>query len=268
MAPETGRWFTVSPGIRLLLAPNPGPMTLEGTNSYLLGAEDGPRVLVDPGPDDEGHIELLAAAQPDLVLITHRHLDHTAASAAVAARTGAPVRAADPEFCIGDAPLQPGEVVDTGAFRIEVVATPGHTDDSVSFWLPPTGLPGTGSAGDAGSMLTGDTILGRGTTVIGPPDGNLSAHLDSLDRLAMFGAAAVLPAHGPVRKDLAAVCEEYRAHRQQRLDQIRAALDRLGVDAAHASVAAVTDLVYTDIDPAVRPAAEMSVQSQLEHLRR
>ena len=137
-----------------------------------------------------------------------------------------------------------------------MVATPGHTTDSVCFLITADDGPG--------AVLTGDTILGRGTTVIAYPDGELGPYLASLDRLAALGPALVLPAHGPELPDLAAVCAAYAAHREQRLDSVRAALLVLGRDA---SIGQVTDLVYTDIEPIVRPAAELSVAAQLQYLR-
>ena len=241
-----------------LLAPNPGPMTLDGTNSYILtGAGSASSIVVDPGPGDAGHLAALAAAGPiDLILITHRHHDHTEGAAELARLTGAPVRAADPRFCIDDAPLVDGEIIEAAGLVVTVIATPGHTDDSVCFLL--------GGDGPTGSVLTGDTILGRGTTVIAPPDGSLGAYLTSLRSLAALGPRFVLPAHGPQLPDLQSVAGQYLAHREQRLDQIRSALDVLGADAA---VGAVTDLVYDDIDPSVRFAAEYSVAAQLEYLR-
>jgi glyoxylase-like metal-dependent hydrolase (beta-lactamase superfamily II) len=248
----------VSPQAQVLLAPNPGPMTLDGTNSYLLSAPgSAARIVVDPGPDDAGHLGVLAAAGPvELILITHRHGDHTDGAPELARRTGAPVRALDPAFCLGAAPLADGEIIEVAGIVVIVLRTPGHTDDSVSFLLEADGA--------SGSVLTGDTILGRGTTVLAPPDGSLAAYLSSLDLLADLGPRLVLPAHGPQLPDLSAVAGAYRAHRRQRLDQIRSALDVLGPDAG---VPAITDLVYDDIDSAVRPAAEHSVAAQLEYLR-
>jgi len=242
----------------VILAPNPGPMTLDGTNSYLLsGPGSAARVVVDPGPDDAGHLAALAAqGRVELILITHRHHDHTDGAPELARLTGAPVRALDPAFCIGGTPLIGGEVIRAAGVEITVLATPGHTDDSVCFLLPTDGV--------AGSVLTGDTILGRGTTVIAPPDGSLGAYLASLRALSGLGPRFVLPAHGPQLADLRSVAEEYLAHREQRLAAIRAALDALG---PNASVGAVTDLVYTDIDPSVRFAAEHSVAAQLDYLR-
>jgi glyoxylase-like metal-dependent hydrolase (beta-lactamase superfamily II) len=233
-------------------------MTLDGTNSYLLSADGSAScIVVDPGPSDAGHLAALAAVGPvQLILITHRHHDHTDGALELARLTGAPVRAADPAFCSAGPPLVDGEIIDAAGIVVTVVATPGHTDDSVCFLLP--------DDGPTGSVLTGDTILGRGTTVIAPPDGSLGAYLTSLNQLAALGPRFVLPAHGSQLPDLAAIAGEYLAHREQRLGQIRSALAVLGQDAG---VAAVTDLVYTDIDASVRFAAELSVAAQLDYLR-
>ncbi|WP_310209263.1 MBL fold metallo-hydrolase [Paenarthrobacter nitroguajacolicus] len=243
---------------RFRLAPNPGPMSLDGTNSYVIGQQGSGRVaVVDPGPQDEGHLAVLASAGVvDVVLITHRHADHTEASARFHELTGAPVRAVSPEHCHGGEPLTDGEVLTAGGVEIRVLATPGHTSDSVCFHLP--------ADGPHGSVLTGDTILGRGTTVLDYPDGRLGDYLASLDRLEALGPATLLPAHGPVLPALDEKCREYRDHREQRLDQIRTALQSLGQDA---SIPAVTDAVYPDVDPSVRWAAETSVAAQLDYLR-
>ena len=236
---------------RVILAPNPGPMTLQGTNSYAISASgSASSVIVDPGPDDAGHIAKLVALRPELILITHRHADHTAASADLHRLTGAPVRALDPAHCHGGDPLVDGEVIEAAGVSIRVVATPGHTDDSVCLHLP-----------DDGSMLTGDTILGSGTTVL---DGSLADYLHSLELLREFGDLTVLPAHGPQLPSLADACDQLLAHRRMRLDEVRSAMARLGADA---TVQQVADAVYPDVDPAVRFAAEWSVQSQLEYLR-
>ncbi|WAP52878.1 MBL fold metallo-hydrolase [Arthrobacter sp. ATA002] len=247
-----------SPLTRFALAPNPGPMSLEGTNSYVIAAEGSERVaVVDPGPLDEGHLQLLASAGTvELILVTHRHADHTEASRRFAEITGAPVRAVDPALCVDGEPLADGEVLQAGGVEIRVVATPGHTSDSACFHLP--------ADGDGGSVLTGDTILGRGTTVLDFPDGTLGDYLASLERLAALGHATVLPGHGPVLPDLSSVVLTYRDHREERLEQIRAALAEAGPDAA---VSRVADLVYADVPENVRPAAELSVAAQLQYLR-
>ena len=254
MPDDSARPQRTSPLTRSLLAPNAGPMTLDGTNTYLIGAPDSRSiVVVDPGPLDEGHLSTLAASgRVELVLITHRHADHTAASERFSALTTAPVRAFDPAYCVNGDPLVDGEQLFIAGTSIRVVATPGHTVDSICLYLP--------GDGPTGSVLTGDTILGRGTSII---DGALADYLASLEVLRALGPATVLPAHGPVLPDLAAICAAYLAHRHERLDQVRAALATLGSDA---SVGQVTDIVYAQTDAAVRFAAEASVRAQLAYL--
>ncbi|NUR28251.1 MAG: MBL fold metallo-hydrolase [Catenulispora sp.] len=260
----------MTPGVRpeagteratLVLAPNPNPMTLDGTNTWLL-AEPGARnaVVVDPGPLDEGHLRtvLQAAEQRDLriaqILLTHGHFDHSEGAPRLAELTGAPVRALDPRYRLGAEGLAGGDVVEVDGLRVDVVATPGHSGDSLCFVLPADR-----------AVLTGDTILGRGTTVVAHPDGRLGDYLDSLHRLHGLTATAevttVLPGHGPVPADAAAVIAFYLGHREQRLAQVRAALA-----AGDRTAAEVVDRVYADVDPAVRFAAEMSVRAQLEFL--
>ena len=233
-------------------------MSLDGTNSYVLRAAGHPSaVVVDPGPDDEGHLVALAGAgNVELILVTHRHADHTAGSSRLHELTGAPVRAADPAHCHGGAPLADRELITAAGVDITVLATPGHTSDSVCFHLP--------GDGTSGSVLTGDTILGRGTTMLDYPDGTLGDYLATLDRLEALGPATVLPAHGPVLSSVAAIARDYRTHRHERLDQIRAALGRLGRDATAGEVA---EAVYADVVPSVRRAAETSVAAQLHYLR-
>ncbi len=261
--PAPGAVRQVLPFASVLLQPNPGPMTLEGTNTWLLGeltdgvlADGG--VVVDPGQSDNSgaeHLErlLAAAPRPGLVLITHRHHDHTQLAAAVHERTGAPVRAADPEHCHGGVPLVGGEVVQGGALRLEVLATPGHTSDSTSFVL------------DGGAaVVTGDMILGRGTTVVAHPDGNLRDYIDSLERLRALGPVPALPGHGGELPSVAETAAFYLAHRAERLEQVRAALARLGPDV---TARQVVEDVYADVDRSVWDAAELSVQAQLEFLR-
>ncbi|KRC59064.1 Zn-dependent hydrolase [Agromyces sp. Root81] len=267
----------VSTFARLVLAPNAGPMTLDGTNSYLLQApgSDGV-VVVDPGPSDAAHLAALAGAgRVELVLVTHHHPDHTESLGEFHAMTDAPVRAIDPAYCLAGAPLAGGERILAAGLEIDVIATPGHTADSVCFSLSADRLAGTGTGADSretagarGTVLTGDTILGRGTTIIADPDGALGPYLDSLEALRTLGTpgpVGMLPGHGPVLPDLAVICGAYLAHRAERLDQVRGALRELGADAG---AAAVTDLVYADTDASVRSAAEASVRAQLAYLRR
>jgi glyoxylase-like metal-dependent hydrolase (beta-lactamase superfamily II) len=240
--------------VAVLLAENPSPLTLEGTNTWLLGSRGA--VVVDPGPDDPEHAGRVAAAAPGakLILVTHRHADHTGGVALLHELTGAPVRAVDPAHCVAAAPLVDGERVTVEEVSLRVLATPGHTADSVCFEL----ADGTG-------VLTGDTVLGRGTTVIIPGDGDLADYLESLRRLSALPAGRrVLPGHGPDLPDLATTARQYLAHREQRLEQVRAALHQLG---SEATARQVVELVYADVDRALWPAAELSVGAQLDYLR-
>ena len=237
--------------IERILAPNPGPMTLEGTNTYVIGGQ----VVVDPGPSDVEHMERLVALQPRLVLVTHRHADHTEGASELARSVGAELRALDPDQCFGGEPLVDGEWIPVDDVELQILATPGHTSDSVSIVVPGQGV------------LTGDTILGRGSTVIMHPDGSVAAFLASLDKLEALGDLEVLPGHGERLPSVAAAARDYRAHRHQRLDEVRSALERLGKAAADATVEEVTDLVYADVDGALRQAAEASMAAQLAYLR-
>ena len=249
--PQLPRWCT------LVRADNPGPMTLEGTNTYVLrgeGAADA--VVVDPGPLDEAHLEAVAAHAPvGLLLLTHGHPDHSGGARLLHEMTGAPLVAADRRFCIDGPPLAPGAVLDgVAGLRIRVVATPGHTSDSVSFVVEDDGHGQHG-------VLTGDTILGRGTTVVAHPDGRLGDYLVSLETLRDLGPLTLLPGHGPAGGDAGERASAYLVHRAQRLEQVRAAVAG-GATTAHD----VVRRVYADVDPSLWPAAELSVLAQLDHL--
>lgn len=259
MATDTLPGESSSPLTRRVVAPNAGPMTLDGTNTYVIGTGHT-TVVIDPGPLDDSHLAALAARPVELILLTHHHPDHTEAATEFTRRTGAPVRAIDSALCIAGDPLVDGEVLSAAGVRMRVLATPGHTSDSMCVHLP--------DDGDHGSVITGDTILGRGTTVIAHPDGNLGAYLTSLDRLEAIGSATVLPAHGPTLDDLAAVCRGYRAHRQSRLEQVQGALTRLGLTPSldPTAVEAITEAAYPHVPDEIRFAAEASVRAQLAYL--
>ncbi|MFF1823457.1 MBL fold metallo-hydrolase [Kribbella sp. NPDC058245] len=244
-----------------VLAANPGPMTLEGTNTWILRAPDATQsIVVDPGPQLEDHLRAVLDAAGDVavVLLTHKHPDHTEGAAWFANQAGCGVRAVDPAFRIPTDHahgLAEGDVITAGDLRVEVVPTPGHTLDSVCFWLP-----------QDGSLLTGDTVLGRGTSVVAHPDGALAPYLDSLEKLLAFANSAaglerLLPGHGPVITDPGKVLTHYLNHRQERLAQVREA-----VAAGHTTPEAVVAHVYADVDPTLWPAAERSVRAQLDYL--
>ncbi|MCV7441314.1 MBL fold metallo-hydrolase [Mycobacterium paraense] len=253
--PAYGRLRAVTDTVSVLLADNPGLLTLEGTNTWVLrGPGSDELVVVDPGPEDDAHIERVAAAgRISLVLISHRHGDHTDGIDKLVERTGATVRSAGSGFLRGlGGHLTDGEVIDAAGLKIKVMATPGHTADSLSFVLD-----------DA--VLTADTVLGRGTTVIDKEDGSLADYLESLRRLRGLGRRRVLPGHGPDLPSLEAVAAGYLTHRQERLEQVRAALRDLGEEA---TARQVVEHVYVDVDEKLWDAAEWSVQAQLAYLRR
>jgi glyoxylase-like metal-dependent hydrolase (beta-lactamase superfamily II) len=243
-----------------VLAPNPSPMTLDGTNTWVI-AEPGSSavVVVDPGPEDEAHLRqvLDVACAGDRhvaqIVLTHGHLDHAAGAGRFAELSGAPVGALDPALRLGTEGYGPGDVIDAAGCELRVVATPGHTADSLSLLLSADG-----------GLLTGDTVLGRGTTVIAS-DGSLGDYLRTLGELRTMaddaGLRVLLPGHGPLLSDPAAVLDYYIAHRKERLDQVRAAL----ATGAH-TPAEVVAVVYADVDKSLWPAAELSVRAQLDYL--
>ncbi|MDF3300692.1 MBL fold metallo-hydrolase [Streptomyces tropicalis] len=244
-----------------VLAPNASAMTLDGTNTWIV-SEPGSdlAVVVDPGPQDEGHLRAVvdtaerAGKRIALTLLTHGHPDHADGAARFSALTGAKVRSLDPALRLGDEGLGAGDVVRVGGLEMVVVPTPGHTADSLSFHLPADR-----------AVLTGDTVLGRGTTVVAHPDGRLGDYLDSLRRLRSLtvddGVHTVLPGHGPVLEDAQGAVEFYLAHRAHRLAQIETA-----VEDGHRSAADIVAHVYADVDRSLWPAAELSVRAQLDYL--
>ncbi|MCA1823970.1 MAG: MBL fold metallo-hydrolase [Mycobacteriales bacterium] len=249
--------MTDTPRATAVLAPNPGPLTLDGTNTYLV-AEPGAdvAVVVDPGPDDSPHLDALVATATSRglriasILLTHGHPDHAAGAVSLAERTRAPVRALDPRHTLGAEGLVDGDLVEMAGLELRVLATPGHSADHLCFVLP----------ADA-AVLTGDHVLGRGTSVVAHPDGNMRDYLDSLRRLADVGTTTLLPGHGPRVDDAAERIAYYVEHRAQRERQIVAALE-----AGAQTPAEIVAVVYADVDRALHPTAEMSVRAHLDLL--
>ncbi|MFJ6617310.1 MBL fold metallo-hydrolase [Kitasatospora sp. NPDC091335] len=250
-----------TPRALCVLAPNPSPMTLDGTNTWLL-SEPGSDLaaVIDPGPLHEGHLRRVIDLAEErgkriaLTLLTHGHADHSEGAARFAELTGTEVRALDPAHRLGAEGLVGGQRLDVGGLDLRVVATPGHTSDSLTFHLP-----------DDGAVLTGDTVLGRGTTMVAHPDGRLGDYLDSLRRLHTMasdqGVRTVLPGHGPVLADALGAVDYYLAHRAARLAQVETA-----VEDGCRTASEVVARVYADVDRALWPAAELSVRAQLDYL--
>jgi len=236
--------------IRSITAPNPGPFTLDGTRTYLLGEN----AVVDPGPPIDAHIRAIVESSPtlDLILITHRHGDHAPAAIPLKEATGARIFA--PDGVLDDAHvdrrLSGGEFIDVDGTQIEVIATPGHTAEHVCFLT------------SNGDLFTGDTVLGFGSTAIFPPDGNMRDYIASLRRLRARNPKRIYPAHGPTRDDASELLDEYIAHRLQREQQI---VDALAAGAR--TPAEIRRHIYADLDERLHRAAEIQVEAHLIKLR-
>jgi glyoxylase-like metal-dependent hydrolase (beta-lactamase superfamily II) len=228
-----------------VLAPNPSPYTLEGTNTWIVGED--PAIVIDPGPDDlPGHLDEVArtAGAVGAVLVTHDHPDHAPGAAAFAGRVGAPLWA----FRLAGAEhLRDGQVVRAGSLALTAIHTPGHTSDHLVFSEPATG-----------SLFTGDAVVGRGTSFIDPPDGDLARYLRSLHRMQELAPRTIYPGHGPVVLDAPTKLEEYLTHRAEREEQILAALGE-----GERSIEGLVAEIYVGYPPEVHPLAARSVLAHL-----
>jgi glyoxylase-like metal-dependent hydrolase (beta-lactamase superfamily II) len=253
------RTADLEPLVTRVLAPNPSGMTLDGTNTYLVGAPGGGQaVLVDPGPDDGAHLAAVEAALAArdarcvAVLVTHHHGDHAEAAIPWGGRFGAPVAAASTEVA-GPAGrvLEPGERLRLAGTTLDVVATPGHCGDHLAFRL------------ESGAVLVGDHVLGRGTSVVTHPEGDVVAYLESLRRVHDLGPSALYCGHGPeLTEDPAAVLDFYLAHRAYREAQI---LEALG--GGPRTVDQLVEVIYAAVPREVWPAAAQSTRATLAKLR-
>jgi glyoxylase-like metal-dependent hydrolase (beta-lactamase superfamily II) len=214
------------PEIVRLVAPNPGPMTLNGTNTYVVGED--PAYVIDPGPEHEGHVAVIRAEAERRgglggILLTHAHADHAAAA-----------------WMLG------GAIVQSGPFRS--IPTPGHSEDHVCFLLD-------------GVCFTGDLILGEGSTFVPPTGGSLASYLDSLHRVAELDIELMCPGHGPFVTDPASKVREYIEHRMERERRLVEALER-----GERSRAKLIDEAWSDVPDEMRPAAAVVMQAHLEKL--
>jgi glyoxylase-like metal-dependent hydrolase (beta-lactamase superfamily II) len=232
--------------IRVITAPNPGPFTLTGTQTYLIGES----AILDPGPVIDSHIEAILAAMPGLrtILITHRHGDHAPAAVPLKERTGAEIVAPRNvlDDSVVDRRVEGGEVLTIDGTRIDVIATPGHTNEHVCYLTAD------------GELFSGDMVLGSGTTAIFPPDGHMGDYLRSLETLRSLAPNRIYPAHGPIRENAVALIDEYIAHRLERERQV--------LEAVAAGATTAADLrarIYPDLDPRLRGAAEIQITAHL-----
>jgi glyoxylase-like metal-dependent hydrolase (beta-lactamase superfamily II) len=229
-----------------VVAPNPGPYTGPGTNTWILGA--GPVVVViDPGPDDDRHLAAidrkLAGATVGAVLVTHSHADHLPLAARLAGAHGASVRRY-PE--LGD-----GDVIRVGILNVTALYTPGHSADHLCFWLA-----------EDRALFTGDLVLGKGSSMVTYPEGNVAAYLGSLDRLIALEPRMLFPGHWDPVKDAMAKLEEYRTHRLEREEQVLAEVRR-----SPGTARELTQRVYgPEVGEELLVAAEMTLRAHLEKL--
>lgn len=239
--------------IERIVAPNPGPMTLTGTNTYLVGDGAGHLAVIDPGPDDlPAHLDAIQAAAKPLgrittVVVTHRHLDHLPLAIPLCKETGARL-AGHPDLPGVEQPLPEN----ASAFHgIVALHTPGHTRDSVCLW---NAVEGT--------LFTGDLVLGSGTAVLDDAPGALTDYLSSLERLFGLRPRTIYPGHGPIVADGAAKLTEYLEHRRLRIQQVLDALRQRGPSTAEELAAAI----YTEVPPSMLPMAARNVRANLDLL--
>ncbi|HEU4884479.1 MAG TPA: MBL fold metallo-hydrolase [Longimicrobium sp.] len=249
--------------LQSILAPNPSPMTLDGTRTFIVGRERP--AVIDPGPDHPAHLDAIAAAldgrTPIAILLTHSHTDHSASAGLLFARTGAPVRMARgalvPLQEVVTEWIEDGERIETDAGVLTAVATPGHAPEHVCFlWTD-------GPAEHGRALIAGDMFMGGGdTTLVAPPEGSLTDYLASLDRLEALQPGAIHPAHGPTIADGMEAIRRYRAHRAERIEQVVRALRH-----GPAAPGELIDRVYgAELHPGLRGAAEGSLRAILAHL--
>ncbi len=262
---EYGRLERVAPGVRRIVARNPSPFTFRGTGTYVVG--DGEVAVIDPGPDLDEHVAALLSGlsgeRVTHILITHTHNDHSPAAAALKTATGAPTygfgphaggKRGDPAVEEGgdwdftpDVTVHDGDAIAGSGWRFEAVHTPGHTSNHLCFALP-----------DRGILFSGDHVMGWSTSVIAPPDGDMSAYMASLDKLLGRPDAVYWPTHGPAITEPQAHVRAFVAHRREReagiLDCLAAGSERID---------AIVDKLYVGLQPGLRRAAGRSVHAHL-----
>ncbi len=266
---DYGKADQVSPLIRRVIAKNPGPFTFTGTGVYIIGK--GEVAVIDPGPDLPDHLEALTQALAGetvkAILTTHTHADHSPLARPLAKRTGGTIygRAAPgadeaevrleeahdgafrPDVVVAD-----GQVISGPGWTLEAIATPGHASNHVCYALA-----------EENALFSGDHVMGWSTTVISPPDGNMTAYYESLDKVASRGFKTLWPTHGAPVTDVAPFVAAYKAHR---LDRERQILEQL--EAGHGRIKEMVPVMYAAVDKALHPAAAHSVLAHMIHLTR
>jgi glyoxylase-like metal-dependent hydrolase (beta-lactamase superfamily II) len=250
-----GEAAVLSPLVRRIVAPNPSAMTGDGTNTYLVGTGDV--AVIDPGPDDAGHLEAIVRAvgrgRVRWVLLTHTHSDHAPGAPALARRTGAVLLAIwsrNPAVVL-DRTLADGEALSGAEFTLQAVHTPGHASNHLCFWLA-----------EERAVFAGDLVMSGSTIVIVPPDGDMAAYLHSLDRVRQMHPARIYPGHGDLMEDPAATIGEYIKHRLLREQQV---LD--GLRTGPRRIAELVPVIYTGLPESLHRMAAMSIFAHLLKLK-
>src|SRR3954451_10026763 len=254
MAMVAGEVTVLSPLVRRILAPNPNVFTGPGTNTYLVGTDDV--AVIDPGPDDsEEHLDTVAAAGDGRIrwiLVTHTHVDHSPGAKGLKERTGATVLGYDErDDFVPDETIGHGWTLDSPAFRLQAIHTPGHASNHLCYRLDQEDL-----------LFSGDHIMSGSTVVIAPPDGDMAAYLGALEALRQYRLEAIAPGHGPWIDDPWAKVDEYITHRHAREAAITASLQEAG----SAKVEDIVAAVYVDVPEALHPIARFSVWAHLRKL--
>ncbi len=243
----------LSPYIRRIVADNPGVMTGPGTNTYLVGIDE--IAVIDPGPDTVEHLDAIAGCGGDRIrwiLLTHTHPDHAPGAAALKARTGAPILAFDDRDDVPvDRHLADGDTIEATEFRLRAIHTPGHASNHLCYLLE-----------EERTLFSGDHIMNGSTVVIAPPDGDMAAYLESLEKVRIKRLKAIAPGHGHLITEAHAKIDEYLEHRLAREAQI---LDAV-VAAGTTTIADLVSAIYPDLVDELVPRAAQSVHAHLQKL--
>lgn len=246
--------------VTLVRAPNPSPMTLDGTNSYLIDGGSGEAICIDPGPPIEAHVESLLQRAAEMrckiaaICLTHGHPDHAPAAAMLRERTGAPVYAHGESRVTHDRSLKEGDIVRAGDAALRTISAPGHSSDHLVFYEP-----------RERALFTGDVVIGRGFVLVAPPDGDMRAYLRTLQRLIddFPDAQTIFGGHGDPVHDPPAKLREYIEHRRTRENELIAALGQ-----GERSIPELVQSIYARADPELWPAAGEQLKAYLIALER